>query len=81
MWRTPRRNAGRAERLAWFGWLDPAARTLNIALNAPNEWQPRQTVELPITVTGLESGQPAYLTVAAVDEGILQLTDFLTPDR
>ena len=75
----PQRGPGRAIGLVWAG-LDPATRTLNIALNAPSEWQPRQTVELPITVTGLEPGQPAYLTVAAVDEGILQLTDFLTPD-
>ncbi len=31
-------------------------------------------------MTGVDPGQPAYLTVAAVDEGILQLTDFATPD-
>ena len=77
--RTPQRGPGRAIGLVWAG-LDPAARTLNIALNAPTEWLPRQTVELPVSVTGLEAGQPAYLTVAAVDEGILQLTDFLSPD-
>lgn len=73
------RGPGRAIGVAWAG-LDPAPRTLNIALNAPAEWKPRQTVELPVTVTGLDPGQPAYLTVAAVDEGILQLTDFTTPD-
>jgi len=73
------RGPGRAIGVAWVG-LDPAARTLNIALNAPTEWKPRQTVELPVTVTGLEPGQPAYLTVAAVDEGILQLTDFTSPN-
>ena len=76
---TPQRGPGRAIGLVWAS-LDPAPRTLTIALNAPAEWKPRQTVELPISVTGLESGQPAYLTVAAVDEGVLQLTDFLTPD-
>lgn len=73
------RGPGRAIGVAWVG-LDPAPRTLNIALNAPAEWKPRQTVEVPVTVTGLDVGQPAYITVAAVDEGILQLTDFLTPD-
>ncbi|MFZ1640426.1 MAG: MG2 domain-containing protein [Candidatus Contendobacter sp.] len=73
------RGPGRAIGVAWVG-LDPAPRTLNVALTAPTEWKPRQTVELPVTVTGIESGQPAYLTVAAVDEGILQLTDFATPD-
>ena len=73
------RGPGRAIGVAWVG-LDPASRTLNVALTAPTEWKPRQKIELPVTVTGLESGQPAYLTVAAVDEGILQLTDFTTPD-
>jgi uncharacterized protein YfaS (alpha-2-macroglobulin family) len=76
---TAQRGPGRAIGVAWVG-LDPAPRTLNIALNAPSEWKPRQNVELPVTVTGLDAGQPAFLTVAAVDEGILQLTDFLTPD-
>ncbi|MEZ5601932.1 MAG: hypothetical protein R3F36_13800 [Candidatus Competibacteraceae bacterium] len=37
-------------------------------------------MELPVTVSGLDAGQPAWLTVAAVDEGISQLTDFATPD-
>ena len=76
---TAQRGPGRAIGVAWVG-LDPAPRTLNVAFNAPTEWKPRQTVELPVTVSGLESGQPAYLTVAAVDEGILQLTDFTTPN-
>ena len=75
----PQRGPGRAMGVAWVG-LDPTPRTLNVALNAPLEWKPRQTVELPVTVTGLDPGQPAWLTVAAVDEGILQLTDFATPD-
>ena len=73
------RGPGRAIGVAWVG-LDPAPRTLSVAISAPTEWKPRQTVELPVTVTGFEAGQPAYLTVAAVDEGILQLTDFTTPD-
>lgn len=73
------RGPGRAIGVAWVG-LDAAPRTLSVALNAPTEWTPRQTVELPVTVSGLDPGQPAWLTVAAVDEGILQLTDFTTPD-
>ncbi|MBS1226004.1 MAG: hypothetical protein H6R24_2682, partial [Proteobacteria bacterium] len=76
---TAQRGPGRAIGIAWVG-LDPAPRTLNVALTAPTEWKPRQTVELPVTVTGLDPGQPAYVTVAAVDEGILQLTDFASPD-
>ncbi|MCB1826077.1 MAG: alpha-2-macroglobulin family protein [Candidatus Competibacteraceae bacterium] len=73
------RGPGRAIGVAWVG-LDPAPRTLTVTLDAPAEWKPRQTVELPVAVSGLDAGQPAWLTVAAVDEGILQLTDFATPD-
>ncbi len=73
------RGPGRAIGVAWVG-LDPVPRTLNVALAAPSEWKPRQAVEVPVTVTGLAAGQPAYITVAAVDEGILQLTDFVSPD-
>jgi len=73
------RGPGRAIGVAWVG-LDPAPRTLNVALSAPAEWRPRQTVEVPVTVTGVTADQPTYLTLAAVDEGILQLTDFITPD-
>ena len=76
---TAQRGPGRAIGVAWVG-LDPAPRTLNVALTAPTEWKPRQTVDLPVTVTGLDAGQPAYVTIAAVDEGILQLTDFVSPD-
>ena len=76
---TAQRGPGRAIGVAWVG-LDPAPRTLTVTLNAPTEWKPRQTVDLPVTVTGLDPGQPGYLTVAAVDEGILQLTDFASPD-
>ncbi len=39
----------------------------------------RQRVEIPVRVSGM-AGDQAYLTLAAVDEGILTLTDFQTPD-
>jgi alpha-2-macroglobulin len=73
------RGPGRAIGLTWLS-LDPAPRTLDVALDVPSEWLPRQTVDVPVTVRGGDPGQPAYLTVAAVDEGILQLTDFTSPD-
>ena len=77
--KTHERGPGRAIGVAWLG-LDPAPRTLNVALTVPTEWQPRQTVHVPVTITGLEAGHAAYVTLAAVDEGILQLTDFKSPD-
>src|SRR5690606_14938663 len=42
--------------------------------------RPRGRVNVPVKVSGLRSGEEAFVTVAAVDEGILQLTDFKSPD-
>jgi uncharacterized protein YfaS (alpha-2-macroglobulin family) len=70
---TPRRAIG----LAWVG-LDPAARRLDVAIETPDLLRPRQRVEVPLRVSNA-AGQ-AWLTLAAVDEGILRLTRFQTPD-
>ena len=69
---------GRAIGTAWLG-IDPKPRQLQVAMTVPDKVLPRQSVSIPVTVANL-SGGAAYLTVAAVDEGILQLTDFETPD-
>ncbi len=69
----------RAVGVAWLG-LDPAARTLQVTIGAPGKITPRQRVEIPVTVTAAQrGGEPVWLTLAAVDEGILQLTRFKTP--
>lgn len=61
--------------------LDQAAHTLNVAMAAPAVLRPRAHLDLPVTVSGaLPDGGPVFLTVAAVDEGILQLTRFASPD-
>nr|MBC8158424.1 alpha-2-macroglobulin family protein [Alphaproteobacteria bacterium] len=73
------RGPGRAIGLAWAG-LDAAPRTLALAFETPDEIRPRSKLVVPVTVTGVEAGKPAYVTLAAVDEGVLQLTDFTTPD-
>lgn len=69
----------RAIGLAWVG-VDPGSHLLNVAVKLPAKVTPRQTIELPITVSGGMAGEQVYLSVAAVDEGILQLTRFVTPD-
>ncbi|MGB8839668.1 MAG: alpha-2-macroglobulin [Aliidongia sp.] len=69
----------RAIGLAWIG-VDPGAHQLNVSVKLPDKVTPRQTIELPVTVTGGTGREPVYLTLAAVDEGILQLTRFKTPD-
>jgi len=69
----------RAVGLAWIG-IDPAPRTLAVAINAPEKFVPRQRVELSLAIDGVKAGERAFVTLAAVDEGILQLTRYETPD-
>ena len=69
---------GRAIGLTWLT-IDPKPRSLEIGMTVPEFMEPRQKVEIPVTVANL-AGKGAYVTLAAVDEGILQLTDFVTPD-
>jgi len=72
--REPVRSIG----VAWLG-VDNAPRTLNVTVGGPPKILPRQKVTIPVTIKGL-ANEDAYVTLAAVDEGILQLTDFVSPD-
>jgi len=74
-----RRSPVRAIGVAWLG-VDPAERSLSVAIQAPDVVRPRQTMTLPIRVSGTAPAGGTFLTVAAVDEGILQLTKFQNPD-
>jgi hypothetical protein len=65
--------------LVWLS-LDNSSRTLMPLIGGPQKILPRQKVNIPVQVRGLASGEDAWLTLAAVDEGILQLTDFKSPD-
>lgn len=67
----------RAVGVAWLG-LDPARRTLDVAIAAPQKVLPRQTITVPVAVKGAD--RQAHVTLAAVDQGILQLTRFATPE-
>ncbi|HXP02873.1 MAG TPA: alpha-2-macroglobulin [Stellaceae bacterium] len=75
---TSARGPGRAVGLAWIG-VDPAPRTLAVTLSAPDVVRPRVSAEVPIKVAGLDKGEEAYVTLAAVDEAVLKLTDFASP--
>jgi len=59
--------------------VDLTPRTFELTINAPDVSRPRQ--ERLITVD-IEGGprEPVFVTLAAVDEGILQLTKFSSPD-
>ena len=41
--------------------------------------RPRGPVEIPVKVAGLAAGEEAFVTVAAVDEAVLKLTEFASP--
>ncbi len=58
--------------------INPAPRTLAVELAAPEKMRPRQRLEVPVHVRGAEGGK-AFVSLAAVDEGILQLTKFRSP--
>lgn len=59
--------------------VDVSDRTFAISLNAPERVRPRQTLTLEVEADGPVRGG-AWLSVAAVDEGILALTRFQSPD-
>ena len=69
----------RAMGVAWLA-TDPAPHTLGVTITAPAMVKPRQRITVPVKVTDLHTGQTAYVTLAAVDEGILQITRFHSPD-
>ncbi len=74
-----RRMPGRALGLAWFG-VDQDTRKLNVAIDAPAKMEPRRPLSIPVRVGGLAAGEEAYIALAAVDVGILNLTHYEPPD-
>ncbi len=58
--------------------VDSSKNKLSIALDAPGEVRPNSPIKIGFTVTG--RNKEGYITIAAVDEGICQLTNFQTPD-
>ena len=60
--------------------LDPKDRRLDVALDTPAKLDSKAMVEVPITIKGAGFAGKAHVTLAAVDEGILQLTKFASPD-
>jgi uncharacterized protein YfaS (alpha-2-macroglobulin family) len=73
------RGPGRAVGLAWVG-VDPAPRSLAVTLAAPDVVRPRAPAEIPIKVAGLAGGEEAFVTLGLVDEAVLKLTEFESPD-
>ncbi|CUH64643.1 hypothetical protein TG4357_01410 [Thalassovita gelatinovora] len=63
-----------------YAKLDPGMKQLDLQLVAPTEADPRGTLTAAIEVAGGAPGETAYVTVSAVDVGILNLTGFQSPD-
>lgn len=68
----------RAIGVKWLN-VDPGDRKLAVTLDAPEQTLPRQPIEIGVTVAGANANQEAYLTLAAVDVGILNLTRYEPP--
>ena len=71
---TDKQRPDRAIGLVWLG-IDPAARRLPVAFEAPELVRPRLTAHATV-----RTAPGAWVSVAAVDEGILRLTAFSAPD-
>src|SRR6202034_4912520 len=72
------RMPGRAIGVQWFS-IDRAAKTLTVDLSVPPLLRPNSSLHVPIKVEGLASGEEARIVVAAVDVGILNLTNYQPP--
>ena len=68
----------RAIGVKWLN-VDPGDRKLALTLDAPEQTLPRQPLEIGVTVAGAGAHEEAYLTLAAVDVGILNLTRYEPP--
>ncbi|MGL4309609.1 MAG: alpha-2-macroglobulin family protein, partial [Paracoccaceae bacterium] len=73
------RNPSRALGLSYAS-VDPGVRKLTVAVEAAAESDPRGPLPVAVKVDGIAPGEKAFVTVAAVDTGILNLTGFETPD-
>lgn len=74
-----KRMPTRAIGMAWVG-IDQSERTVKVQIGGPEKMRSDRQVTIPIQLSGLKSGKQAWLTLAAVDVGIINLTQFEAPD-
>ena len=72
------RMPGRAIGVQWFS-IDRAAKMLAVELKPPALLRPNSPLRIPVKVSGLAAGEEARIVVAAVDVGILNLTNYKPP--
>src|SRR5205823_6360404 len=72
------RMPGRAIGLQWFS-VDRKARALAFEMPLPSLMRPNGPLRVPVKLGGLSAGEEARVVVAAVDVGILNLTNYKPP--
>jgi uncharacterized protein YfaS (alpha-2-macroglobulin family) len=69
---------GRAIGVQWFA-IDRADHTLAMSMKLPAVLRPNSKLTVPLHFAGLKPGEEARVVVAAVDVGILNLTNYKPP--
>ena len=72
------RMPGRAIGVQWFS-VNRKARTLAVNLGLPALLRPNSALRIPVKIEGLTPGEEARIVIAAVDVGILNLTNYKPP--
>ena len=75
---TAKRMPSRAIGVRWIG-IDQSKRTLAVEIPTEAKVKGASTLTIPVKIKGLDAGEEARVTVAAVDLGILNLTRFQAP--
>jgi alpha-2-macroglobulin len=73
-----KRMPGRAIGVQWFS-IDRKAHTLAVHMQLPATVRPQTALRVPLQIDGLNAGEEARVVVAAVDVGILNLTNYQPP--
>ncbi|SLN20284.1 hypothetical protein PEL8287_00838 [Roseovarius litorisediminis] len=72
-------NPARALGLS-YAQIEPGEKQLTVSIEAPDKSAPRGPLEVAVRVDGVSEGDSGFVTLAAVDLGILNLTGFNSPD-
>ncbi len=60
--------------------VDHSSKRHNVTLTVPKEIRSGANLDVGLDIGSSQNGGPVFATVAAVDEGILKLTHFVSPD-
>ncbi len=73
-----KRMPSRAIGVQWFA-IDRKARTIALDMKTPALVRPATALRIPVKLDGLSAGEEARIVAAAVDVGILNLTNYKPP--